>query len=760
LLCQILWVFFCETQQKRLAIWVLLCQYGFMYPRQKMIKQDGNVYRYVDIVEGYRREGGKVGQKIVAKLGPMSEQAFKNLQAAFRASRCGKSVIVPEKVTGEIIGHDKVRQNLHYLDICVAKEMWDYWNLDKLFMDIIGMEERKIFSGTIIQILTIQRCVNPRSKLYAQEWFPTTALPELLSIQLRSFNNVRVHRALETLYNCTPRLQEKLPALYLKQQPQFAALFLDVTNTYFAGHGCEKAERNRTKEGIRNKYCIGIVLLANEQGYPLRWAVVPGKTKDHNAMADMIDTLKNIEWTANTPLVCDRAMGQQKSLYHLCASGIQFITAAHVDAIESFTKDIAWTLFSDLTIDSQSDSRDNDIANVIQLAENSNVFEKIDEHLFVMDLGSVTVLEDDAGTEHKRKGIQCRLEEARQLHARLESGVFKTIKELALDIGLSPARVSQLLKPYLKLDDKVQEFILAMPSDFYVTGSQLEYLLKAKDPENQLDRLREIMSHAQSCDPDNDEDPCSQPLQLRLVAYFNPQMFVDQRQRTAEHLEDLEKFISGFNAELAEAKRTRKEEPTQRRIFQQLDKHNWRDLFDVTFESIPIRDGKGYTFRCTLTCKEDAWKKRHRYNGFVLLLVQKDLKKTSREIAMLYRQKDMVEKDFQCIKSVVKLRPVYHRTDEKVEAHVTLCMLSLLLERILENRLEAEGIRKTAARALDELATCHLNLMVPAAGVGQCFYSVTEATRGQTDILRVLNLERYVDDTAVSRRLLPRIDTT
>lgn len=62
-----------------------------------MVKKGGIIYRYVDIVEGYRREDGTVAQKIIARLGSMSEQAFKNLQAAFRAAHCGKSVVVSDK---------------------------------------------------------------------------------------------------------------------------------------------------------------------------------------------------------------------------------------------------------------------------------------------------------------------------------------------------------------------------------------------------------------------------------------------------------------------------------------------------------------------------------------------------------------------------------------------------------------------------------------------------------------------------------------
>ena len=68
-----------------------------------------------------------------------------------------------------------------------------------------------------------------------------------------------------------------------------------------------------------------------------------------------------------------------------------------------------------------------------------------------------------------------------------------------------------------------------------------------------------------------------------------------------------------------------------------------------------------------------------------------------------------VEKDFQLIKSVVELRPFYHHTDVKARAHVSLCMLALLLERLLESRLEAGGRSMTADACLSELRSCNLN---------------------------------------------------
>src|SRR5512147_1301077 len=52
--------------------------------------------------------------------------------------------------------------------------------------------ERLARQAEVICALTIQRCVAPGSKLYAQRWFPRTALPELLGVAPAQFHNTRI----------------------------------------------------------------------------------------------------------------------------------------------------------------------------------------------------------------------------------------------------------------------------------------------------------------------------------------------------------------------------------------------------------------------------------------------------------------------------------------------------------------------------------------------------------------------------------------
>ena len=62
---------------------------------------------------------------------------------------------------------------------------------------------------------------------------------------------------------------------------------------------------------------------------------------------------------------------------------------------------------------------------------------------------------------------------------------------------------------------------------------------------------------------------------------------------------------------------------------------------------------------------------------------------TAEDIALGYKQLLEVERGWRDLKQVIDLRPVYHRKEERIRAHVILCWLALLLARIAENACAA-----------------------------------------------------------------------
>jgi hypothetical protein len=89
------------------------------------------------------------------------------------------------------------------------------------------------------------------------------------------------------------------------------------------------------------------------------------------------------------------------------------------------------------------------------------------------------------------------------------------------------------------------------------------------------------------------------------------------------------------------------------------------------------------------------------------LLRTSDPKMTAEDIALGYKQLLEVERGWRDMKQVIDLRPVYHRKEERIRAHVILCWLALLLARVAENAAGATW--PELRRQLDRIAVGTFN---------------------------------------------------
>ena len=168
-----------------------------------------------------------------------------------------------------------------------------------------------------------------------------------------------------------------------------------------------------------------------------------------------------------------------------------------------------------------------------------------------------------------------------------------------------------------------------------------------------------------------------------------------------------------------------------------------------------VATGEHRHLAVTLDFDDSAWRKRRSTDGFVLLVAHPDLPHSAAQMVALYRAKDAVEKDFQTIKSDLELRPVFHHTDPKVRAHVSLCMLALLLERTLERRLARAGRPITAPACFELLASGHLNRVATGPDEPPA-YLATEPDEAQRDLLDRLRIAHLVDEVEIASNIQPR----
>jgi Transposase DDE domain len=114
------------------------------------------------------------------------------------------------------------------------------------------------------------------------------------------------------------------------------------------------------------------------------------------------------------------------------------------------------------------------------------------------------------------------------------------------------------------------------------------------------------------------------------------------------------------------------------------------------------------------------------------LLRTSDPKLPAEDIALGYKQLLEVERGWRDLKQVIDLRPVYHRKEERIRAHVILCWLALLLIRVAETATGA-----TWNTIADELDLLTLGTFTGPAGT---FRQTAELTKTQRDLLAKLTI--------------------
>jgi transposase len=114
------------------------------------------------------------------------------------------------------------------------------------------------------------------------------------------------------------------------------------------------------------------------------------------------------------------------------------------------------------------------------------------------------------------------------------------------------------------------------------------------------------------------------------------------------------------------------------------------------------------------------------------LLSTSDPDLSAEDVALGYQNLLAAERGFRDLKSSIELRPVFHRLEPRIRAHVLLCWLALLLIRVAERRTGQTW--RTIARELGRLHA--ITLAGPAGTVVQ----TTEPTTAQSSILRACGL--------------------
>jgi hypothetical protein len=723
-----------------------------MFIRTTRVKRGGKVYEYPQLVESYRREDGRPTHRVVASLKGLSPEAVQAIRVGLAAARKGETVVPVAKVVVQAEDRHQVVANLGYLPLAMFDAIWEAWELGSLLDDLLPSSSIASH-GLVVEALTLHRCVDPDSKLAASRWYPTTALPELLGVKPRYFNNSRVHRALEVLGEVETPLQDALAARIHAESNGAVATYLDLTDTWFVGRGPDLSQRGKTKEGLLREK-IGIALLCDQRGFPLRWKTVQGGRYEPSVMLELLGEAREAGALRGQPVVMDRAMGRGAHLVALAEAEVPYVTSLVRCQFATFVPDGPWDAFVDMELSGSTRTRERDLARLAEVAIAAGL-EPAGGGRFVKDFGvarcELPTLEPPV-TGHGP--VAELLQEAEFMDEALRLGWATSVTALAKWYGCTRHTLAGYLK-LLDLGTAVRRRILRGEAERLTLQELRAIAAEIEDEQERAfdDKLALVRSQERPRPiPAKILDPDRCHLVTRRALVFLPQRLLDHRNAVRRRTKALGELVDTLNREQRVRKKPLPPENLLAAMRAFLDRHSWVDLFAV---STLARRHRGRMHHEVVIERDEAeWRRRRSLDGYSVVVAHPALTHTAEDLVRLYASKDVVEKDFRIIKSELDLRPIRHRTDPKVRAHVTLCMLALLLQRAAEQRMAVHNAPRTAASAIEALETCHLN-RVTSEHVPP-YHTVTAPTQEQRDVLRSLDLEHLVDDAKVNERIEPR----
>lgn len=319
-----------------------------MFIRQQFKLVNGRRRAYWALVKSYRTERGP-RQRVVAWLGQIDEAGRLGVQEAAeertgtpRQRRLFDESEPPRwvEVNASAVRVENCRQ---FGGPWLALELIRRLGLDEFFAQVMPRGQESVPWAVSALILIIARLCEPSSELYiAEQWYPKTALPELLGAPARSIDDNRLYRALDQLLPHKEQLEaflkDRLGELF---DLEYDLLLYDITSTYFEGQAnFPLAQRgySRDQRGDCKQVCLGLVV--SRCGMPLGYEVFAGNTADVTTIEHIVETMERRYGKSDRIWVMDRGMVSEENIEFLKEEGRRYIVGTPKPLLKQFEQQL------------------------------------------------------------------------------------------------------------------------------------------------------------------------------------------------------------------------------------------------------------------------------------------------------------------------------------------------------------------------------------------------------------------------------------
>jgi transposase len=335
-----------------------------MFIRQFFQTQNGRRNAYWALVESYRTASGP-RQRIVAWLGKLDESGRLGVQVAAKQAHdphastptasgpAQLELAFDEDADDPSVEPRFVEVDVHAVRVENLKQFGGPWlalelvrrlQLETFLERMLPRGREQVPWSLSALILVVARLLEPASELYtAEQWYPKTALPELLGVPVEPVDDNRLYRTLDQLLPHKAALET-----HLKQRLgelfglEYDLLLYDVTSTYFEGEAnanpLAKRGYSRDNRGDCKQVCIGLVV--SRCGMPVGYEVFAGNTADSTTVEHIVETMEARYGKSDRIWVMDRGMVSEDKIAFLRKGNRRYLVGTPKPMLKRFEQEI------------------------------------------------------------------------------------------------------------------------------------------------------------------------------------------------------------------------------------------------------------------------------------------------------------------------------------------------------------------------------------------------------------------------------------
>jgi hypothetical protein len=285
-----------------------------VFVKETRVKRSGREYSYLQLVEGYRDERGKVRQRVVANLG--RKDALKDsgqLEAlAGSFARLDPPLLGTRRSVGPLLLVE------HFLRELKVRDTVD---------GVLPRSARSVLSvGEVVCALIASRLCSPSPLYDVAGWASGAAVHELLGIPPALLNDDRLGRALESFAVYSEHLRSRVAAGAIERFGVDAGrLHVDLTTVAVAGayeHSALVAKGWASDRRVARQ--VRTLQASTADGTVLYSRPDPGNMAELTLVGAALERLLALSGPGLL-IVCDSAMGQPKTMREIDQAGVRFI---------------------------------------------------------------------------------------------------------------------------------------------------------------------------------------------------------------------------------------------------------------------------------------------------------------------------------------------------------------------------------------------------------------------------------------------------